>query len=83
MAQVEQVGVRDLRAKLSHYLRVVAEGGRVVVMQRGKPIAQLGAPTLDDGVRRTPGTMKGEIWMAEDFDEWPEDILASFEEPLR
>jgi antitoxin (DNA-binding transcriptional repressor) of toxin-antitoxin stability system len=82
MAQVEQVGVRDLRAKLSHYLRMVAEGGRVVVMQRGKPVAELGAPKSDDS-RRKPGTMKGEIWMAEDFDEWPEDILASFEEPLR
>jgi antitoxin (DNA-binding transcriptional repressor) of toxin-antitoxin stability system len=81
MAQVEQVGVRDLRAKLSHYLRVVAEGGRIVVMQRGRPIAEIGAPEADKP-RRTPGTMKGEIWMAEDFDEWPEDILASFEEPL-
>ena len=81
MAQVEQVGVRDLRAKLSHYLRVVAEGGRVVVMQRGRPIAEIGAPHEVEPKRR-PGTMKGEIWMAEDFDEWPEDILESFEAPL-
>lgn len=82
MMQVEQVGVRDLRAKLSHYLRVVAEGGRVVVMQRGKAVAELAAPKPDTS-RRRPDAMKGEIWMAEDFDEWPEDILASFEEPLR
>ena len=82
MAQVEQVGVRDLRAMLSHYLRVVAEGGRVVVMQRGRPIAEIGA-LHKVASKRLPGTMKGEIWIADDFDEWPEDILESFEAPLR
>ena len=28
---------------------------------------------------RKLGQMKGEIWMADDFDTWPEDILASFD----
>ena len=28
---------------------------------------------------RQPGAMRGQIHMADDFDEWPEDILASFE----
>lgn len=28
---------------------------------------------------RQPGALRGKIHMAEDFDEWPEDILASFE----
>jgi hypothetical protein len=23
--------------------------------------------------------LKGKVWIAEDFDEWPEDILAAFE----
>jgi hypothetical protein len=32
-----------------------------------------------DGKPRTPGGLKGKIWMADDFDEWPADILASFE----
>lgn len=32
-----------------------------------------------DGKPRKPGGLKGKMWMADDFDEWPEDILASFE----
>jgi hypothetical protein len=32
-----------------------------------------------DGKPRKPGGLKGKMWMADDFDEWPEDILATFE----
>ncbi|MGL5838529.1 MAG: hypothetical protein ACRCY3_08530 [Sphingorhabdus sp.] len=32
-----------------------------------------------DGKPRKPGGLKGKMSMADDFDEWPEDILASFE----
>lgn len=28
---------------------------------------------------RQPGALRGKIRMSEDFDEWPDDILASFE----
>ena len=29
--------------------------------------------------RRTPGRLAGKVWIADDFDETPEDIIASFE----
>jgi hypothetical protein len=34
---------------------------------------------------RTPGSMKGEIWIAPDFDELPDDMAATFgmNEPQR
>jgi hypothetical protein len=32
-----------------------------------------------DGKPRKPGGLKGKLWMADDFDQWPDDILASFE----
>jgi len=38
------VGVRELRDRLSKYLRRVAEGERLVVTQRGEPIALLIPP---------------------------------------
>ena len=31
---------------------------------------------------RKLGQMKGEIWMADDFDTWPQDIQASFDAAL-
>ena len=36
------VAVRDLKNKLSHYLRRVRAGGRIVVTDRGRPIAEIG-----------------------------------------
>jgi prevent-host-death family protein len=42
-----QVGVRELRQNLSRYLRRVAEGERLEVTERGKPVAIL-VPIADD-----------------------------------
>ncbi len=38
------VGVKDLKNRLSHYLRLVRSGELVVVTDRGRPIAELGGP---------------------------------------
>jgi prevent-host-death family protein len=35
------VGVRELKDRLSHYLRAVRQGESVVVTVRGKPVARL------------------------------------------
>jgi prevent-host-death family protein len=35
------VGVRELKARLSQYLRQVKQGRIVVITERGKPVAQL------------------------------------------
>lgn len=36
-----EVGIRELRDQLSHYLRHVAEGSEVIVTSRGKRVARL------------------------------------------
>jgi len=38
---MESVGVRELKDRLSYYLRAVQQGGSVVVTVRGKPVARL------------------------------------------
>jgi len=43
---METVGVRDLKANLSRHLRRVRAGARLVVTDRGKPLATL-APVED------------------------------------
>ena len=35
------VGVRELKDRLAHYLRLVKRGDRVIVTDRGKPVAVL------------------------------------------
>lgn len=53
MADTEtKVGIRDLKAHLSHYVRLVREGGRVVVTDRGEEVAELRAVTpVSPGLR--------------------------------
>ncbi len=38
------VGVRELKARLSHYLRRIKAGERVLVTERGQVIAELAPP---------------------------------------
>ena len=47
---METVGVRDLKANSSHHLQRVRAGARLVVTDRGKPVATL-AP-LEDSTDR-------------------------------
>ena len=44
MYMTESVGIGELRQNLSKYLRRVAEGKRLVVTDRNKPVAELGPP---------------------------------------
>jgi prevent-host-death family protein len=39
------VGVGQLRQNLSYYLRLVAQGERIVVTDRNRPVAELGPTT--------------------------------------
>jgi len=38
------VGVAELRQNLSHYLRLVQQGERLVVTDHNRPVAELGPP---------------------------------------
>lgn len=44
MYMSESVGVAELRQNLSRYLRRVADGERLVVTDRNRPVAELGPP---------------------------------------
>lgn len=44
MYMSETVGIAELRQNLTRYLRRVAEGERLVVTDRNRPVAELGPP---------------------------------------
>ena len=81
MSTPQHIGVRELRGKLSHFLRAARRGERFVIVSRGQPIAEIGAPTTSPAPVRSPGGLKGAIWMADDFDDWPDDVLDAIEGP--
>jgi prevent-host-death family protein len=43
-SSMKTAAVTDLKNRLSHYLRLVARGETVTVLDRGKPVAQLTPP---------------------------------------
>jgi antitoxin (DNA-binding transcriptional repressor) of toxin-antitoxin stability system len=56
----------------------VAAGEEIVIARAGKPVARL-LPYAPRREPRQPDLLKGQIWIAEDFDEpLPEEIMAAF-----
>jgi len=57
---MRQVGIRELKDRLSEYLRLVREGEVVEVTDRGSVVAELRAPsTGGDLERQYPGLAEG------------------------
>ena len=75
-----QVNIYEAKTHLSKLLVRVREGEEIVIAKAGKPIARL-VPVVERPARRLPGSAKGEVSIAPDFDApLPESILEVFEE---
>jgi prevent-host-death family protein len=71
------VGVRELRGKLSFYLRQARQGASFLVVSHGEVVAELRPAAPATRPRREPGRLRGQIRMAPDFDALPPDLLAA------
>ncbi len=57
----------------------MATGEEIIIAKAGKPVARL-VPLATELAVRTPGSARGKIWMAPDFDApLPDEILRAFE----
>jgi prevent-host-death family protein len=73
------VNVHEAKTHFSKLLSRVATGEEIIIARAGKPVARL-VPLVRDLSTRTPGSARGKIWMAPDFDApLPDDILHAFE----
>ena len=74
-----QVNIHEAKTHLSKLLVQVGEGEEIIIVKSGKPIARLIA--IKERVsRRQPGSAKGQVTVAADFDApLPEPILEEFE----
>jgi prevent-host-death family protein len=78
------VNIHTAKTTLSKLIAAVEDGEEVVIARAGKPVARLVAakkkkakskPRFD----RTPGFMKGKIWIAPNFDDpLPDNIAKAF-----
>lgn len=71
------VNIHEAKTHLSRLLQRVANGEEIVIAKAGEPVAKL-IPWQAPMQRRQPGYWRGQVWMADDFDELPEEVAAAF-----
>ena len=75
MAKV-MVNMHQAKTELSKLVARALAGEEVIVTRRGTPVVRL----VPISQQRTPGFLKGSIWIAPDFDApLPEEVLREFE----
>ncbi|MCJ2033268.1 type II toxin-antitoxin system Phd/YefM family antitoxin [Methylobacterium sp. J-068] len=72
-----KVGVREFRGNFAGFMRQVRDGSSFAITSRDEVIAIVHPPQSKS--RRQPGTLRGQIEMAPDFDVLPPELLASLE----
>ena len=71
------INVYEAKTNLSKLLNRVEQGEEVVIGRSGRPVARLVA-YRPRRAPRTPGRLKGQIDLAEDFADTPEWLIDAF-----
>ena len=67
------VNIAEAKARLSELVDKAAQGEEILIARDHKPVARLVSAGRAPGPR-TPGSAKGEVWVAPDCDETPPDF---------
>ena len=71
--------ISEAKASLSQLVEKVLKGEEVIIGKAGKPVAKLVPYNHDSSPRDlSQGIWNNQVWMAEDFDVLPEDIMKAF-----
>jgi len=72
------VNIHDAKTHFSRLVERAAAGEEIIIGRAGKPVARL-VPYAPANSRRVSGAWKGKVKLERDFDDTPEDVVASFE----
>ena len=76
---MQTTNVADAKAHLSKLIEKALAGEEVIISKHGKPMVKLVPYERDTSPRdMSVRIWEGEVWMAEDFDELPEDLRKAF-----
>lgn len=64
-----QINIHQAKTQLSKLVEEAAMGEEIIIAKAGKPIARLVPLEKIQHKLRVPGSMKGQIWIADNFDE--------------
>jgi prevent-host-death family protein len=65
--------VADAKSRFSELIQKAMVGDEVIIAKGNKPVVKL-VPLTIPGKARKPGSAKGKIWVAPDFDATPDDF---------
>ncbi len=71
--------IHEAKTHLSQLLQYVEQGEEVVICRAGKPLARLVPMETLPIKKRVLGQFRGQIKMADDFDEMPDSFMVHFE----
>jgi prevent-host-death family protein len=75
---MKTIGLFQAKSHFSAIICEVESGESIVVTKQGKPVARI-VPFVSPAKAREFGFDQGRIWMADDFNDLPPDIAATFE----
>ncbi|MFN7139188.1 MAG: type II toxin-antitoxin system Phd/YefM family antitoxin [Limisphaerales bacterium] len=71
---MQTVAVEKAQESLPELIRQVANGAEVTITQNGKPAAKLTAIEPAPKTAAKAGSLRGQIWLSDDFDAPLEDL---------
>jgi antitoxin (DNA-binding transcriptional repressor) of toxin-antitoxin stability system len=74
--------IDEAQTQLTKLIVLAEQGEEVVIEREGKPVARLIAVRQENGVRRG-GQWRGQVRIAPDFDDLPNDIGEAFGLPKK
>jgi len=69
-----EVGMHEAKTQLSKLVERVEAGEEIVITRRGKPAARLVPECTGNGFASLAGAWRGQVRIADDFDELPDDL---------
>lgn len=76
---MDVINIHQAKTQLSQLLVRVQQGEKIVIANRGKPVALLSAYHEPKGQKRIPGRLRNQFIVPEDFNETDEDLIRLFE----
>jgi prevent-host-death family protein len=73
-----QVGMHQAKTQLSKLVERALAGEEVVIARNGTPVIQLVPVAKPKSRRDVIGSLRGQIWMADDFDEFDDELAEMF-----
>lgn len=72
-----QVNIHEAKTNFSKLVERAEAGEEIIIARDGHPCARL-VPIVTRSRKDVAGMDAGKIWIAEDFDETPQDVIDSF-----